>query len=144
VTEVTVRPASTVEIISMRKKLVLLVEDWEPRANEIKACVPRSIHLVWARTVGAAIGILRRDQFQAILLDYSLHGPESEEHMSGEDVAGGICETQARDCKILVHSHSPTGALRLHEMLKLAGYEVEHRPWNADAAPYVREWLETL
>jgi hypothetical protein len=83
------------------------------RANEIKACVPESVHLVWARTVGAAIGVLRRDRFHAILLDHSLRRPESEQHLSGEDIAEIICETQPRDCKILVHSHSPTGALRI-------------------------------
>ena len=54
-------------------ELVLLVEDDDERAAEIKRCVPHQLKCVHARSAGAAIGILRRDQFTAILLDFDLY-----------------------------------------------------------------------
>ena len=53
----------------MKKPIVLLVEDFAKRAEEIRVALPQSVHCVRARTPGMAIGILKRDRFSGILLD---------------------------------------------------------------------------
>jgi hypothetical protein len=58
--------------VPKRKRLVLLVEDDDQRAAEIRACVPPEIHCVWANSAGAALGVLRRDKFAGIMLDFDL------------------------------------------------------------------------
>ena len=54
-------------------QLVLLVEDDDERAAKIEQCVPHQVRWVRARSAGAAIGILRRDKFTGILLDFDLY-----------------------------------------------------------------------
>src|SRR5215469_15453108 len=93
------------------RRLVLLVEDDHQRAAAIKACIPPDIHCVWAKSAGAALGVLRRDKFSGIMLDFDLYrSAHGDPYLNGESVAAGICETQDRHCEIFIHSQNPTGA----------------------------------
>jgi hypothetical protein len=93
-------------------ELVLLVEDDDERAAEIEQCVPHRLNCLRARSAGAAIGILRRDQFTAILLDFDLYrSAHGDPQLTGETIAKVICKTQARSCQIFVHSQNPLGGV---------------------------------
>src|SRR6516162_3525896 len=113
------------------RKVLLLVEDDERRAAAIKACITPDIHCVWARSAGAALGVLRRDRFSGIMLDFDLYlSAHGDPHFNGESVAAVICETQDRHCDIFIHSQNPSGARKAFDLLKQAGFSVERRPWS--------------
>jgi hypothetical protein len=127
------------------RKVLLLVEDDDQRAAAIKACIPPRIHCVWARSAGAALGVLRRDQFSGIMLDFDLYrSAHADGHLTGESVAAVICETQDRHCEIFIHSQNPGGARKSFELLKQAGFSVEQCPWSPEAVRPLRAWLEEL
>jgi hypothetical protein len=127
------------------RRVLLLVEDDDQRAAAIKACIPPDIHCVWARSAGAALGVLRRDRFSGIMLDFDLYrSAVGDPQFTGESVAAGICETQSRHCEIFIHSQNPSGARKAFELLKQAGFSVEQHPWSAAAATPIRHWLEDL
>ena len=101
------------------RRVLLLVEDDDQRAAAIKACIPPDIHCVWARSAGAALGVLRRDRFSGIMLDFDLYrSAVGDPQFTGESVAAGICETQSRHCEIFIHSQNPSGARKAFEVLK--------------------------
>ena len=92
------------------RKVLLLVEDDDQRAAAIKACIPPDIHCVRAKSAGAALGVLRRDKFSGIMLDFDLYrSAHADGQLTGESVAAGICETQGRHCEIFIHSQNPSG-----------------------------------
>ena len=128
-----------------RRKLLLLVEDDDDRACEIKAFIPPEIRCVWAKSAGAALGVLRRDKFSGILLDFDLYrSSHGQPQVTGESVAAGICETQDRNCEIFVHSQNPVGGRKVFELLKQAGFSVERYPWSAEAITRLRCWLKEV
>jgi hypothetical protein len=125
--------------------LVLLVEDDDERAAKIEQCVPDQVRCVRARSAGAAIGILRRDKFAGILLDFDLYrSAHADLRLTGKSVADAICETQPRTCPIFVHSQNPTGARRVFELLKEAGFPVEQFPWSPQAIGPLTSWFRDL
>jgi hypothetical protein len=84
-------------MMTSHRKLLLLVEDDDQRAAAIKACIPPDIHCVWARSAGAALGVLKRDKFSGIMLDFDLYrSAHADGRVTDESVAAGICETQDR------------------------------------------------
>jgi hypothetical protein len=126
-------------------QLVLLVEDDDERAVNIEKCVPPQVRCVRARSAGAAIGILRRDKFAGILLDFDLYlSAHSNLQLTGKSVAHAICETQPRTCQIFVHSQNPAGAHRVFTLLKEAGFPVEQFPWSSQAIGPLTSWLRDL
>src|SRR5215472_14371196 len=127
------------------RKVLLLVEDDDQRAAAIKACIPPKVYCVWTRSAGAALGVLRRDKFSEIMLDFDLYrSAHGDPHLNGESVAAVICETQGRHCEIFIHSQNPSGARKAFELLKQAGFSVEQHPWSAEAAKPLKCWLEEL
>jgi hypothetical protein len=131
--------------MTKNRALLLLVEDDDQRAAAIKACVSPDIHCVWAKSAGAALGVLRRDKFSGIMLDFDLYrSAHGDPYFNGESVAAGICETQGRHCEIFVHSQNPGGARKAFELLKQAGFSVEQHPWSAETAKLLKRWLEEL
>jgi len=126
-------------------KFVLLVEDDIERVRQIQACMPQGVRCVWAQTAGAASGTLRLDKFAAVLLDYDLYGGSlGGPRFAGETVAGAICETQDRDCRIFVHSQNTFGGRRLVELLTQAGFSVDHHPWCEETKPVLATWLREI
>jgi hypothetical protein len=126
-------------------KVLLLVEDDDRRAAAIKAGIPPDIHCVWTKSAGAALGVLKRDKFSGIMLDFDLYrSAHGDPQFNGESVAAGICETQSRHCEIFIHSQNPSGARKAFELLKQAGFSVEQCPWSAEAAKPLKWWLEEL
>jgi len=48
----------------------------------MKLCFPQGIRCIWARSAGAAIGILRRDKVDGILLEFDLYQSPHGDHNS--------------------------------------------------------------
>jgi len=125
-------------------KLILLVEDDPLRAKKIQACIPGGARCIWARSAGVAIGVLKRDAFDCVLLDHDLveKGPYIS-GLNGQAVAEAICETQSRKtCRIFVHSQNPAGGTAMRQLLSEAGFDVERCSWCDEASVILREWLE--
>ena len=100
---------------------------------------------MWAKSAGAALGVLRRDKFSGILLDFDLYrSSHGHPQFTGESVAAGICETQDRNCEIFVHSQNSVGGRKVFELLKQAGFPVERYPWSAEAITRLRCWLKEV
>jgi CheY-like chemotaxis protein len=126
----------------MGRKLILLVEDDPDRAEKIQSCVPGSARCIWARSAGAAIGILRRDAFACVLLDHDLEPDPRSSGLDGRAVAKAVCETQSRaTCNVLVHSQNVIRGASMLSYLKQAGFRTERCPWSDDTPPLIREWL---
>ena len=70
-------------------KLILLVEDNPQRAEQIQACMPKGARWIWAKSAGAAIGVLRRDTFVCVLLDHDLESEPEFSGLDGQAVGGG-------------------------------------------------------
>lgn len=140
-----VTPEHRNSLRTSHRRVLLLVEDDDRRAAAIKACIPTEIHCVWTKSAGAALGVLRRDQFSGIMLDFDLYrSAHADGQLTGESVAAGICETQSRHCEIFVHSQNPSGARKAFELLKQAGFSVEQCPWSEEAAQPLKCRLEEL
>jgi hypothetical protein len=140
-----VAPGERKGMPTSRRKVLLLVEDDDQRAAAIRSCIPGDIHCVWAKSAGAALGILQRDKFCGIMLDFDLYrSTHSDGKLTGESVAAEICQTQSRQCEIFIHSQNPSGARKAFELLKQAGFSVEQRPWSAEAVKPLKCWLEEL
>jgi len=124
-------------------KLVLLVEDNPLRAEKIKACIPKEARCIWAKSAGAAIGVLKRDIFVCVLLDHDLESDPQTSWLDGQAVARTICETQPRKtCRIFIHSQNSVGGPAMLQLLSQSGFEVERCPWCDEASVILCEWLE--
>jgi CheY-like chemotaxis protein len=125
-------------------KLVLLVEDDPLRAEKIQACIPKGARCIWARSAGAAIGVLKRDMFVCVLLDHDLESNPQTSGLDGRAAARTICETQSRKtCRIFIHSQNSIGGPAMQKLLSQAGFDVARCSWCEEASVILREWLET-
>lgn len=124
-------------------KLILLVEDNNERGEKLQALIPPQARCIWAKSAGAAIGVLRRDALVGILLDHDLEGEFFGFRLDGQSVAKMVCETQSnKTCRVFIHSQNTIGAHLMLGILRQAGFEVDRCPWSDDAVPVIREWLE--
>ena len=136
---------------AMRGRLrVLLVEDNGARESDLRAWLPDDIHLVWAKSAGQAIGVLKRDRgrvYAGILLDHDLQMQRrigNDRTLTGQDVVRAIIDAVDTCVPILVHSMNRGGAPRMVEPLEGAGFVVTRRPWHAMTREILEGWLEEV
>lgn len=123
-------------------KLILLVEDDPGRAARIQSCIPAEARCIWARSAGAAIGILKRDAFVCVFLDHDLEAHSESSNLDGRAVARAVAQTQSREtCSVLIHSQNVIGGPAMVSFLRESVFRVERCPWSEDAGPVMREWL---
>lgn len=126
-------------------KLILLAEDDPERAARIRSCIPATARCLWAKSAGAAIGILRRDAFVGVLLDHDLEPDPRTSDLNGQAVAKAVCETQSRTkCRVFIHSQNRIGGPAMVSYLQEEGFNVERCPWCDEALPVIKEWLESI
>jgi CheY-like chemotaxis protein len=139
-----------------RKKnvLLLVVEDNDARMQvferwlKVKGGVLScTVRLVWAKSAGAAIGLLERDPgsvYAGIMLDYDLD-EQKVTHWgglyNGRDVVKKIIEVVDKTTLMLVHSSNTIGGPRMHRELEGAGFCTELAPFQ-----YLRvtRWIDWL
>lgn len=123
-------------------KLILLAEDDPGRAAKIQSCIPPGTRCIWARSAGAAIGVLRRDTFACVMLDHDLEPEPQASGLDGRAVAQAVCQTQSPEtCSVLIHSQNATGGAAMLSYLQQGGFRTVRCPWRDEALPAIREWL---
>jgi CheY-like chemotaxis protein len=129
---------------------VLLVEDSAARSELLRSWIPSAIRVVWAKSGGEAVGILRRDPpatYAGIMLDHDL-GQQlrdpSGKQLTGADVARLIAERVPTDTPILVHSMNPARRGDILAILVDAGFEVTQIPMASLDANKLQVWLTTV
>jgi CheY-like chemotaxis protein len=118
------------------------------RRDNGELCYPCEVRLVWAKSAGAAIGLLERDPgsvYAGIMLDHDL-----DRHVSwgvpytGQDVVKKIVEVVSRDTMILVHSMNKDGGPRMRSQLEEAGFCVERIPFFSIRLSEFRNWMMSV
>jgi hypothetical protein len=138
--------------------LLLIVEDderrveyfkrWNQKANHPDRVAAVEFRFVWARSAGAAIGIIKRDKgdvYDGILLDYDLDQQQltaTEKLFTGKHVVDAVIDNISKNVPILVHSTNPKEGPKMAERLQGAGFSVESLPYNIiERGPYY-DWLK--
>ena len=109
---------------------LLLVEDSAIREERIRQWLPPDVHMVWAKSAGAALGVLARDRgrtYAGLLLDHDLQqqirgGADGD--LTGQDVVLRVIEVIDKDVPILVHSMNDAGGPAMAGQLEHAGFAV--------------------
>jgi CheY-like chemotaxis protein len=128
---------------------VLLIEDDEARQQRFRSWLPRQLTIVWARSAGQAIGLLRRDRgedYLAILLDHDLQQQTrtaADSDLSGSDALACLVAERQKwsEVPILVHSMNPEKAPEMVERLEVAGFWVERAPFVELTRQCFLTWL---
>lgn len=113
---------------------LLVVEDDSDRMDMFRSWVPSDVHIVWARSAGVAIGLIRRDSsadYGGVLLDHDLQQQvitADDRDLSGSNVAQELIMNKYFDVPILVHSTNQRAAPRMVSQLSHAGFWVTHPP----------------
>ncbi len=113
---------------------LLLVEDDDGRVEMFRSWVPPGVHIVWARSAGLAIGMIRRDRsvdYGGVLLDHDLQQQvitSGDRSLSGSNVALELIANKYFDVPVLVHSTNQVQRPRMVSQLDRAGFWVTHLP----------------
>jgi CheY-like chemotaxis protein len=127
---------------------LLVVEDTERRVDYFKSQLPSDWRLVWARSGGAALAIVKRDTpttYTALMLDHDLDD-QSPTNVStnGQKVVKAIIDQVETDRPVLVHSMNIIGAPKMVEMLEGAGFTVTRIPYADMTDDRLKKWFEQV
>ena len=80
-----------------RTLLILMVEDERRRVDRLQTWLPADMRIVWVRSAGAALGVLRRDRraYAGVLLDHDLQGQvrtTADQAMDGRNIVDAIAK----------------------------------------------------
>lgn len=131
---------------------ILCVEDDATRVGVFEEWIkymklPYEVRFVWAKSAGAAIGLLSRDRgrvYAGILLDHDLdlqNLTSWDGLYSGKDVVKKIVEVVDKDVPVRIHSTNPKGGPEMKEKLEGAGFVVELMPFGRGHYGHYKDWL---
>jgi DNA-binding response OmpR family regulator len=129
---------------------LLLVEDDSDRHAFFTAHLPKEVRVVWARSGGAALAILKKDEadtYHGVLLDYDLYkqGVTADgAFTNGGVVAKAVAQKLDQGVPVLVHSMNTPGAMKMVTILAAAGFDVTRVPFNELTPEKLRSWVSTL
>ena len=129
---------------------LLLVEDMAPRHKFFVENTPKPFKIVWARSGGAALNILAKDEpdtYAGLLLDFDLYEQGyvlADRKTDGGKVAEVIAQRVFNDIPVLVHSMNPRGATRIVDTLSHAGFPVTRIPFAEMTAEKYATWLGAI
>jgi CheY-like chemotaxis protein len=129
---------------------ILLVEDSDSREAFFRKNTPSDIHLVWAKSGGAALAILARDAsdtYAGIMMDFDLGDQqltETDKHTNGGVVVHRIISLVDNDTPVLVHSMNPGGAVAMVGLLTGHGFPVSRVPYSILTKERYAAWLECV
>lgn len=135
---------------------LLLVEDTEPRLSGFEKMIKLAhvtdfdVKVVWAKSAGAAIGLLARDKgrvYGGIMLDHDLTEQErsNDDHMyNGSDVTNAIIEYVDNDVPVFVHSANITGGPKMAAKLRLVGFPVVQMPYSLINLSHFKAWVREV
>jgi hypothetical protein len=131
-----------------RRFRLLLIEDDIGRVEELRAWCPAWVHLVWAQSAGAALGLIRRDPgrvYGGILLDHDLQQrakTEDDLTLSGTQVALALIAHVSSDVPILIHSTNQIAITPIVQQLEGQGFWVTRIPFYHLTEERFLAWLE--
>jgi hypothetical protein len=112
---------------------ILFLDDDPARAEIFLADHPEA---VWVETVGACIARLQ-EEWDEVHLDHDLGGEQFVDLSRddcGMEVVRWLClepRPHLRRTQFLVHSHNPMAGGMMAMQIRVAGFQVEHRPFGA-------------
>lgn len=133
-----------------RPLLILVVEDHEHRVRRFEGWSPPGFRLLWARSAGVAIGMIKRDPgrvYDGIMLDHDLTDQNITDHdrlFNGRDVVKGVIQHIDDDVPVFVHSANVSGGPHMRHTLEGAGFDVEQLAMGSVTANRYRSWLEKV
>ena len=133
--------------MTIRPLRILVVEDNEARVETFTQWSPPGVRLIWARSAGVAIGMLKRDRgrvYDGIMLDHDLTAQRLTMHdgrFTGRDVVVAVIENVDSDVPVFVHSANDGGGPRMADTLRRAGFEVGQVPMYRLDERRLRDWI---
>ena len=129
---------------------ILIVEDDKSRVDRLTEWIPADMRIVWARSGGAALGVLKRarmNDYAGILLDHDLQGNARTEEdcaLDGRDIVDEIIRRLSRDPLIMVHSMNPQHAPQMVTRLDDAGFSVSRMPFAVMTQETFVAWCDEV
>ena len=126
---------------------ILIVEDDEVRVSRIREWLPPDVLLVWAKSAGTAIGMIKRDGGQTyggIMLDHDLFQKritQFDYQHNGKDVVQAVVQNIDPDVPVFVHSTNVSEGPRMAQVLAGAGFAVEKTPFNTLTKNIFDDWI---
>ena len=134
--------------IENRKRFRLLViEDDPSRLDRFYSWVPSDTHIVWARSAGVALGVIRRDSgyvYGGVLLDHDLNEQAKTVEdlgLSGTQVTEALIQNFSFEIPVLVHSANAIKAPIMVRRLEEAGFWVTRIPMQKLTPQDFDEWI---
>lgn len=127
---------------------ILLIEDNADRVELFRSWVPAGVHIVWTKSAGSSIGVIRRDPgyvYGGILLDHDLQEQtitQADKGLSGTNVVIEIITHFSPDIPVLVHSTNPVQGPQMAKKLEQAGFWVSRIPMHYLEKENFTEWLQ--
>ncbi len=135
----------------MLKPRLLLIEDSTPRIETFTDWLTSSeFVLTVCRSGGQAKGMLAKGGAEAIagvLLDHDLTDSviaESDRSLSSTDLLPLISTTIRKWTPVLIHSHNPGKASKMHQFLEAAGMSVTQARFGSLTKEVFEEWLQEV
>lgn len=129
---------------------ILVVEDRESRVKALRSWSPPDTRIVWAKSAGSAIGIIKRDPgrvYDGIMLDHDLNEQGMTQHeglYSGKHVVKAILQQIENDVPVFVHSANASGGPAMAEMLRGEGFDVQQVPMGQLTSERFQVWLDVV
>ena len=126
---------------------MLVIEDNPERVELFRSWAAGNAQIIWARSGGAALGLIRRDSgnvYGGVLLDHDLHEQamtEADLNLSGTQVAEALIQHFSFEIPVLVHSTNQVQAPLVVSRLEHAGFWVTHIPMYHLTGGAFGEWL---
>ena len=128
--------------------LILVVEDDERRVTRFRQWADPNVRIVWARSVGKALGILDRDRgeiYQGIMLDHDLEKNAVvpiDLAFDGRKVVDAIIDCVSNFVPILVHSANKRFGPVMANTLREKNFHVTQIPMGSLTKSQFNEWIE--
>lgn len=135
------------EKVNLKRFRLLVVEDNSERVELFRKWVPSNVQLIWTRSGGAALGLIRRDPgyvYGGVLLDHDLHEQAMTNEdlgLSGKQVAEALIQYFSSDIPVLVHSTNQVEAPHVVKRLEQSSFWVTHIPMYQLTHNAFSRWL---
>lgn len=130
---------------------ILIIEDNPDRIAWISQRLLRqAVRAIFARSAGAALGVLQRDGRRAIggvMLDHDLlesTRTDADRRLTGSHVIAAICRLLPRRMPILIHSMNAAGAAGMARRLRTAGFPVTRCPMADLTEELLSTWVDEV
>ncbi len=129
---------------------ILIVEDDRKREKLFECWMPHGFRAIFAKTAGAALGMLERDRgyvYAGICLDHDLQQRAvivSDYDLSGSTVVRAVVRHISPDVPVLIHSRNLKRSSYMARKLVDAGFDAVRIPMDELGCERFQGWLEEV